>query len=175
MIETLQELWAQLDWWVVGVWSLTLTLLLVGLLGTVLPLLPGPLLLFIAAGLHTLLRPESGMSFIGLVILAVLLALAVAVDIASGAAGAKWFGASKQGVYGVLIGGLCGLPLGLPGLIVGPIAGGLIGEMVFAKRDWKEGMKSTWGSVLGTGLGMVARLALSVGMIGVFFIDALLW
>jgi len=175
MMETLQNLWAQIDWGMLGTWSLTLALLLVGLLGTVLPLLPGPFILFIAGALHTFLRPESGMSATGLVLMGVLLVAAYVVDIASGAVGAKWFGASKAGVWGVLIGGLLGLPLGLPGLIVGPIAGGLIGEMAFSKREWKEGIRSTWGSVVGTGVGMVARIGLSLGMIVTFFVDALWW
>lgn len=175
MMETLQNLWSGIDWSMIGVWSLTLALIGVGILGTVLPLLPGPLLIFIAGVAHTFLRPESAVSIAGLIVMAVLLAAAYAVDIASGAVGAKWFGASKQGIWGVLIGGLLGLPLGLPGLIVGPIAGGLVGEVVFAKREWKEGMKSTWGSVVGTGVGMVARIGLSLAMVVVFFVDALWW
>jgi len=175
MMETLHSLWSQIDWGMLGAWSLTLFLLLLGLLGTVLPLLPGPFIIFIAGALHTFLRPESGMSATGLVLMAVLLAAAYAIDFASGAAGAKWFGASKAGVWGVLIGGLLGLPLGLPGLIAGPVAGGLIGEMAFAKRDWKEGLKSTWGSVVGTGVGMLARIGLSIAMVATFFLDALWW
>lgn len=173
MMETLHGWWSSIDWAMLGVWTLTLSLLLVGLLGTVLPLLPGPMILFLAGALHTVLRPESGMSFWGLVLLSTLLAVAYAVDIASGALGAKWFGASRWGIAGVLVGGLCGLFLGLPGIIIGPIAGGLIFEVVFAKREWKEGMKSTWGSVVGTGVGMILRIGVSLVMVAVFFIDAL--
>lgn len=173
MMETLQQWWSGIDWAMLGVWSMTITLLIVGLLGTVLPLLPGPMILFLAGALHTILRPESGMSFWGLVLLAVLLAVAYAVDIASGAMGAKWFGASRWGMAGVLVGGLAGLFFGLPGLVIGPLAGGLVFEVALAKREWKEGMKSTWGSVVGTGVGLLLRVGVSLVMVAVFFIDAL--
>lgn len=175
MMETLHNLWSQIDWAMLGTWSLTFCLLLLGMIGTVLPFLPGPFLIFLAGALHTFLRPESGMSVTGLILLGGLLVAAYGIDIASGAAGAKWFGASKAGVTGVLIGGLVGLLLGLPGLIIGPVAGGLIGEVAFAKREWKAGLKSTWGSVLGTGVGMVARIGISLTMVATFLVDALWW
>jgi uncharacterized protein len=70
MMEWLQSLWEGLagffiaiDWSFWAVWSLTLTLLLVGLLGAVIPFLPGPLLIFLGGVVHTVLRPESAMSW----------------------------------------------------------------------------------------------------------------
>jgi len=51
-----------MPWQMWGVWSLTICLLLVGIIGSVVPFLPGPLLIFAAGILHTVLRPESGMS-----------------------------------------------------------------------------------------------------------------
>ena len=73
----------------------------------------------------------------------------------------------------MLVGGLAGLFFGLPGLVIGPLAGGLVFEVALAKREWKEGMKSTWGSVVGTGVGLVLRVGVSLVMVAVFFIDAL--
>jgi uncharacterized protein len=175
MMESLQLWWAGIDWQMLGVWTLTICLLIVGVVGAIVPLLPGPMLLFVAGVLHTLLRPESGMSAWGIALLCLLFVLAYVVDIASSAMGAKWFGASRWGVAGVLIGGIVGLFFGIPGLLIGPVAGGLAFEVFLAKRDFRSGMKSTWGSVVGTGVGLITRVLLSLAMVLVFLVDALWW
>ena len=138
------------QWTGIGVWTLTISLLVLGVIGSVLPLLPGPLLIFLAGVIHTLLRPESAMSWQGLAVLGLLLVIAYVLDFASGAMGAKWFGASRWGIAGVFIGGIVGLFFSLPGLIIGPIIGGLAFELWFAKKEMRPAMKSTWGTILGT-------------------------
>ena len=89
--------------------------------------------------------------------------------------GAKWFGASRWGLIGVFVGGIVGFFFSLPGLILGPIIGGLAFELWFAKKEMKPAMKSTWGTIVGTGAGLVLRLAISLAMVAVFFVDALWW
>lgn len=158
-----------IDWAFWGTWALTGTLLVAGLIGTVVPLLPGPVLIFIAGVVHTLLRPESGMSWWALAIQALLVAVAYGIDIMSGAMGTKWFGGSRWGVAGVLIGGIVGLFFGLPGLIFGPLIGGFAFEMLFARKEITPAAKATWGTLVGTGVGMVARLCIGLVMIAWFF------
>jgi uncharacterized protein YqgC (DUF456 family) len=182
MMEWLQSLWEGLagffiaiDWSFWAVWSLTLTLLLVGLLGAVIPFLPGPLLIFLGGVVHTVLRPESAMSWPGIAVLALLLGIAYVIDFASGMLGARWFGASRWGIIGVFVGGVVGLFFSLPGLILGPLIGGFAFEMLFAQKEIKPAARSTWGTLLGTGVGLLARVAISVLMIAVFFADALWW
>jgi uncharacterized protein len=182
MIEWWHSVWnatahflQSIQWTAIGVWSLTISLLILGVIGSVLPLLPGPLLIFLAGVIHTLLRPESAMSWQGLVVLGLLTAIAYVLDFVSGAMGAKWFGASRWGLVGVLVGGIVGLFFSLPGLILGPIVGGLVFELWFAKKEMKPAMKSTWGTIVGTGAGLVLRLAVSLAMVAVFFVDALWW
>lgn len=164
-----------IDWAMIGAWLLTGCLLIVGTLGAIVPFLPGPLLLFVAAVVHTLLRSESAISGTGFVILGVLVAIAYGFDFISGALGARWFGASRWGMLGVLIGGILGMFLGLIGLLVGPLVGGFAFEMLFAKQEVEQAARSTWGTIVGTGVGLVARVVVSVGMLVVFFVDALLW
>jgi len=159
---------------VLGVWLLTGCLLLAGLIGSVVPLLPGPFLIFLAGILHTLLLPEAGMSWQGITILSVLLVLAYVVDMAAGALGARWFGASRWGIAGVFVGGLVGLFFAPIGFIVGPLAGGLAFELIFAKKRMAPAVKSTWGTLLGTGLGLVVRVGVSLGMVAAVLAD-LLW
>jgi uncharacterized protein YqgC (DUF456 family) len=164
-----------IDWAMWGTWTLTIVLLVTGLLGTVLPLLPGPVIIFVGGVLHTFLRPESAMSWWGIGVMALLLALSFVVDFLSGALGTKHFGGSKWGVTGVIIGGLVGLFFGLPGLIIGPIIGGFLGERYVARKEFHPALRATWGTVVGTTVGMVVRVGISVAMIAVFFIDALWW
>nr|MDH4474936.1 DUF456 family protein [Verrucomicrobiaceae bacterium] len=102
MMEWLQDVWegvvgffVAIDWSFWGAWSLTVSLLVLGFLGAVLPFLPGPFLIFVAGILHTVLRPESAMSWTGIAVMGVLLAVAYAIDFFSGMLGARWFGASR--------------------------------------------------------------------------------
>jgi hypothetical protein len=171
----LTHLFSQVDWSAIGVWSLTITLLITGLLGAVLPFLPGPLVLFIAGLLHSFLRPESGVSGRGIACLAVLLVIAYAVDFASGMMGARWFGASRWGILGVFVGGLLGIFFSLPGLILGPLIGGFAFELLLAKKEMKPAIQSTWGTLVGTTLGLALRLLVSLAMITTFLLDALWW
>lgn len=165
---------SSVDWAMWGTWALTITLLVVGLLGTVLPLLPGPFIIYVGGILHTFIRPESGMSWPGIALFTLLLLASYAVDFMSGAVGTKWFGGSKWGMWGVLVGGLVGLFFGLPGLILGPIIGGFAAEKLIARKDFHPAAKATWGTVVGTTVGMGVRFAISGAMVAVFFIDALL-
>ena len=158
-----------------AVWSLTITLLVLGVLGSIVPLLPGPLLIFFAGALHTFLLPESGMSWPGLILLGLLAVIAYVLDFASGAMGAKWFGASRWGIVGVFVGGIVGLFFSLPGLIIGPLAGGLAFELLFAKKEIDAAVKSTWGTLIGTTAGLILRLLISLAMIATFLIDAIWW
>jgi len=158
-----------------GVWVLTGCLLLVGLIGSVLPLLPGPLILFVAGILHTWLQPEAGMSWQGIALLAVQLVIAYVLDFAAGAMGARWFGASRWGIAGVFVGGIVGLFFAPLGFILGPLAGGLLFELFFAKMRMGPAVKSTWGTLLGTGVGLVARLVISLAMVATVLVDILWW
>lgn len=162
-----------IDWALWGVWSLTITLMLVGLAGTVLPLLPGPFIIFVAAIAHMFLRPETGISWWSIAVLAVLLIIAYAVDFFSGAMGTKWFGGSRWGIAGVLIGGIVGLFFGIIGLVIGPIVGGLVAELLLARKKMGPAMKATWGSVVGTTVGLAARVGISLAMVAVFVLDVL--
>ncbi len=169
------QFFTAMPWDMLGVWSLTICLLIVGIIGSVVPFLPGPFLIFIAGVVHTLLRPESALSAWGFVLLSLGLVLSYVIDFVSGAMGARWFGASRWGIAGVFIGGIVGMFFAPFGLILGPLIGGIAFELVFAKKRLQPAAKSAWGSLLGTGVGLVLRLIVALGMVATFFLDALVW
>ncbi|MBB5034605.1 DUF456 domain-containing protein [Prosthecobacter vanneervenii] len=164
-----------MPWEMWSVWTLTICLLIVGVIGSVVPFLPGPMLIFAAGIVHTVLRSESGMSTWGIVFLSLELVLSYVVDFASGAMGARWFGASKWGIAGVFIGGIAGMFFIPFGLVLGPLIGGVSFELVFAKKQLQPAAKSAWGSLLGTGVGLVLRLIVALLMVATFLLDALVW
>ncbi len=182
MIEWLSNAWdatahffMSMPWEMLSVWTLTICLLLVGLIGSVVPFLPGPLLIFAAGIIHTVLLPEAGMSVWGFVVLSLGIVLSYVIDFVSGAMGARWFGASRWGIAGVFIGGIVGMFFVPVGLILGPLLGGVSFELIFAKKRLQPAAKSAWGSLLGTGVGLVLRLLLALGMVAAVLVDALVW
>ena len=154
-------------------WTLTLLLMFAGLIGTVLPLLPGTtVILGAAVGHHLLLGPEHSVGWWTIGGLAALVVLSFIVDFVSGAAGAKYFGATRWGALGGIVGAIVGLFFGLIGIFVGPLIGVLAGELLGGKGVLPAG-KSTWGTFLGTTAGMVCKLAIGALMIAWFLVAAL--
>jgi uncharacterized protein len=160
------------------IWSLTAVLLLVGLAGTVLPMLPGPALIFAAAvihylAMHFLASADAGIGWPGFLVLLLMLIVAHVLEMFSSAVGAKYFGSTRWGIWGAIIGGIVGLFFGLPGIFIGPIVGALLFEIAFARREWKPAAKSTWGTLVGTTAGLVLKVGIGVIMIGYFLLDVL--
>jgi uncharacterized protein YqgC (DUF456 family) len=104
-----------------------------------------------------------------LIALAVLAALASAVDYIAGAFGAKRFGASPRAVAGALIGGIVGLFFGLIGVVLGPFLGALIGELSL-RQDLRAATRAGVGASLGLLIAAAAKIALAFTMIGLFIV-----
>ncbi len=155
-------------------WVLTLALMLGGLIGTVIPLIPGALVILLAAVMHHLvLGSAKSVGYLTLVGLAVLMILAQALEFISGSVGAKWYGATRWGAIGGILGGLVGIFLGLPGLFLGPVAGVLLFELLGGK-GLLPATRSTWGTLLGTTAGILAQFVIGLLMIAWFVIAALM-
>ena len=85
-----------------GVWLVTLCLLAVGLAGSVLPILPGHLIIVVAAVFHWFaLREASGVEWWTFAVLIGLLVASQIYELASGAAGSRWFGGRSGGQSGL--------------------------------------------------------------------------
>ena len=155
-------------------WTLTFLLMLAGLAGTLVPFIPGTVLILAGAVVHRwALGPGVGVGWGTLAGLAFLMILSQGIDFLGGVAGAKYFGATRWGAIGGILGGIVGLFFGLPGLILGPVAGVLLGELL-GGRGILPATRSTWGTLLGTGAAMLARVGIALVMTGWFFLALLL-
>jgi uncharacterized protein YqgC (DUF456 family) len=156
-------------------WLVTGCLLVAGAVGCVLPVLPGHLILLIAAIAHRLmLGAESGLQWWSFVILVALMAISQTFEMISGAAGTKWFGGTRWGAAGALVGSIVGLFFLPFGLLAGPLVGAFVCELAFARKDTKPAAISGVGSVVGVLAGMGFKIVVGVLMIGWFFLDVFL-
>ena len=148
--------------------------MLCGLIGTFLPVVPGPLIIFFGAVSYwVILWGDAQMGWLGFLILFLLLALTQLVEVGSSAVGAKVFGSTKWGAIGAIVGGLIGLFFGIFGIILGPLIGVFAFEMLFAKQEWRPATKSTWGTFLGAAAGIGVKIVIGVIMILWFVVDEL--
>ena len=156
-------------------WVVTGCLLVAGAVGCVLPVLPGHLILFIAAIAHRLMLGQgSGLQWWSFVILALLMAVSQVFEMISGAAGTKWFGGTRWGAAGALVGSIVGLFFLPFGLLVGPLVGAFVCEMALARKETKPAAISGVGSVVGVLAGMGFKIVVGLLMIGWFFLDVFL-
>lgn len=155
------------------IWALTIFLMLLGLVGTVVPLLPGTTIIFCAAILHHfLLGDAQSVSWWTLAGLGVLMIISHVLDLVSGSIGAKWFGATRWGAVGGIIGAVVGIFFFPVGLFLGPMLGVLVGEILGGKKLLPAG-KSSWGTLLGTTAGFAAKFTIALVMIAWFLAAAL--
>jgi uncharacterized protein YqgC (DUF456 family) len=136
----------------------------IGVAGTVLPVLPGTLLILAAAALYARLTGWQALSGGDLLFLALLAILAYAADFALGARGARRYGAGRAGIIGAVVGGIGGVfVLGPVGILIGPVAGAVLGELATG-RPWWTAARAGLGAGMGTLLAAGARLLLGLVM-----------
>lgn len=150
---------------------LVAALILVGLVGVVLPVLPGVGLIYAGILLYALYFGINTVGKMTLLLLGVITALTFILDYAAAAYGAKKMGASRYGSLGAAIGGLAGFLLfNFPGLIVGIFSGAVAGEMLVAHRDWQASLRSGTGSLVGFLAGTLIKLLVAFSMVITFLI-----
>ena len=142
-------------------------LIVVGMTGCFLPIIPGPPLSY---GAIVLLHFSKfgQFSMPTLIILGGAAILVTILDFIIPILGTKKFGGSKYGVYGATIGLITGLFLGPVGLILGPLFGAFIGEIIF-RNDSQYAFKAAMGSFLGFLTGTGLKFAISLVMTFFFF------
>lgn len=136
-------------------------LLLLGFIGTFLPVLPGPILAW-AGLLAAHFSSYSEIKIWILVAAGILTAFVSIMDNIFPSMLTKKSGGSKAGVLGSTIGLFAGFFLGPVFVILGPFLGAFIGEMIHDSSDAKKALKAAWGAfkgfLLGTGIKMISVL-----------------
>jgi uncharacterized protein len=151
-------------------WSIAVILFAIGLIGTVLPVFPGTIIILGGALLHRMmLGPEKSVGWGTITVLVLLTVASYALDFLSGYLGARYFGATRWGMFGALLGALIGIFFGIVGLFVGPVIGAVAGEFIAGKRMIDAG-RAGWGSLLGNVGAMIGKLVIALAMIAIFFI-----
>ena len=149
-------------------WLFTIVLFAVGLIGTVLPVIPGTTIILDAAIIHRMmLGAEKSIGWRSIAILLLLTLATYALDFLSGYVGAKYFGATKWGMFGAVIGALVGIVFGIIGLFIGPVIGAITGEFIAGKKLIDAG-RAGWGSLLGNLGGIIGKLVIALVMIAIF-------
>jgi uncharacterized protein len=147
-------------------------LIVVGLLGTVLPALPGLPLVFGGMLLAAWTDDFQRISVWVLVLLGVLMLLSFAIDLMATSMGAKKVGASRMAIAGAMIGMVVGLFMGLIGIFIAPFIGAAIGELMFQRKLDRAGIgqaaKVGLGTWFGIIVGVVLKLGLAFTMLGIF-------
>jgi uncharacterized protein YqgC (DUF456 family) len=149
-------------------YAIAALLVLVGLAGVILPALPGLPLVFAGMLLAAWAGNFQEIGWVTLVVLGLMTAVSFVIDFWATAHGAKRVGASKQAIWGAILGTFAGLFVMPPlGLFVGPFVGALIGELIHG-REIRQAAKVGFGTWLGIVLGIVLKLGLAFAMLGVF-------
>jgi uncharacterized protein YqgC (DUF456 family) len=145
-----------------------LVLMFIGLLGVILPLVPGIVLVYLAALLYAVIEGFAKIGPITLAVLTVLAVVGVTADLWVSSLGAKVGGASVWALLGGLVLGLVGLVFfSLPGAILGSVLGVIMVEMGRV-GDWRKVLKSGGGWLIGWLLSTVVQLSLALIMIAIF-------
>jgi uncharacterized protein len=139
-----------------------LLLMILGIIGCLVPVLPGPPFSFLGIILLHLSR-FGNFTNMALISLGAIALTVTILDYIVPVWGTKKFGGSKYGTRGAVIGLIIGLFLGPLGLIIGPLIGAFIGELIF-RDDINYALKAGFGSLLGFLTGIGLKLAASLVM-----------
>lgn len=146
-------------------------LIIVGIIGCLLPVIPGPPLSFAGILLQQLRPGENPFPLNFLIIWGMITLVVTLLDYLLPIYGTKKYGGSRMGVYGSVVGLLIGLFFFPPvGIIIGPFTGALLGEFISGKSG-KDALRASIGSFIGFLTGTAAKLVVS-GILTYHFINS---
>lgn len=137
-------------------------LMILGIIGCLVPVLPGPPLNYLGIIFLHITR-FGDFSRTTLIVLAIIAVVVTILDYIVPVWGTKKFGGSKYGIRGATVGLVVGIFLGPLGIVLGSLIGAFIGEMIF-KDDIKYAIKAGFGSLIGFLTGIGLKLAASLLM-----------
>ena len=151
-------------------YAIAVLLVIVGLLGTILPALPGLPLVFAGMLLAAWVDGFEQVSVTVVAVLGVLTVLSLLIDFWATAAGAKRVGASRKAVVGAVVGTVVGLFFGPIGLFAGPFVGALLGELWHGRSVRASNVGQATKVGFGTWMGIVFGIVLKLGLACTMFV-----
>ena len=148
-------------------WVLCVALIVLGLAGTVLPVLPGTLLVWGGIVLGAWIDDFTRVSGTTVAVVSALGVLAWGLDYAAGLMGAQKAGASRLALVGAAVGTVVGLFMGLVGVLFMPLVGAAVGEYL-AQRNHTRAARVGVATWIGVMVGLIAKVVISFIMVGVF-------
>jgi len=152
------------------VWSVAIFLMLVGLVGSVVPLLPGTTLILAGALLQKWFLPDT-LTWLAVGWIAFFWLMSVIADLACTIIGTRLFGGTRWGMAGATGGALVGMFLSLPALLLGTILGAVLAEKWLGKRTNEEALRAGAGAAVGFLLSIFARLGCAIIMIALYVVS----
>ena len=152
---------------------LALLAMLSGVMGALLPGLPGTPVIFLAALGHRLWFGERGASWAVVAALGLLAAVSMVLDFLATTYGARRLGATWRGMLGAILGAMIGLFILPPfGLVLLPLVGAALAEML-GGREWREAGKAGIGAALGVVAGTLGKVGCSLAMVALWLFNVL--
>lgn len=148
-------------------WILAVLLIVVGIAGTVIPVLPGTPLVLVGLIIAAWIDGFTRIGFWTLGGIGVIMLLSLMVDFVASTLGAKRAGASRLAIVLAMVGAVVGIFLGIIGILVGPFIGAVAGEYIH-QHDLIKAGKVGVGTWIGMAVGTAAKLALAFSMVGIF-------
>jgi hypothetical protein len=153
-------------------WIIAVCMVVAGLIGIVVPGLPGTLLVFIGLVAGAWAGHFEKVGWITLGVIAVMGLLSAGVDLLATAFGVKKLGATRWALAGAAAGAIVGFFFGVPGILLGPFIGAFAVELIVGRDPARAG-KAGLGAWLGFIVGTAVRLSFAFAMIGLFVLVSL--
>lgn len=150
---------------------LAVILFCIGLLGSILPILPGPILIFAGMVLYGLMTGFETLGTYFFLLQAMVVFLIFSIDYVASAAGTRRSGGSKQAAWGAIAGTIVGVIfLGPLGIVIGPFLGAVIAELLRGIA-FTQAIRIGFGTLIGILGGTVLKIFIGVLMIVYFFMQ----
>jgi uncharacterized protein len=151
----------------VVLWILAIALIVIGVIGTVLPILPGTILIFAGILLAGWADDFTRVSPWLVGVTAVLTVVSIVADYLAAVLGARRLGASREAILGAAVGTILGVLTGFWGLVFMPLLGAAVGELI-ALSGLRRAGQVALGTWIGLMIGMAVKIAIAFAMIGLF-------
>lgn len=151
--------------------ALAVILFLLGLAGTVLPVLPGTILIYAGMILYGLLTGFRTLSANIYLLQGMALVLTFFIDFLAANVGTKRYGGSRFATWGIFIGAVAGIIFFGPfGFIIGPSCGAVIAELLFGRKSFEQAVQAGFGTLIGVLGGTALKFIIGILMIIAFFV-----